>query len=53
MMILEVIMISLAVALCIQSAWTDFYTGQVLNKHLICYIIIGTIANDHRHRVFS
>ena len=32
MMILEVIMISLAVALCIQSAWTDFYTGQVLNK---------------------
>ena len=45
MMILEVIMISLAVALCIQSAWTDFYTGQVLNKHLICYIIIGTIAN--------
>lgn len=45
MMILEVIMISLAVALCIQSAWTDFHTGQVLNKHLICYIVIGTIAN--------
>ena len=45
MIILEIIMIGLAVALCIQSAWTDFHTGQILNKHLIRYIAAGTVAN--------
>lgn len=45
MIILEIIMIGLAVALCVQSAWTDFHTGQILNKHLIRYIVAGTAAN--------
>ena len=45
MIVLEIIMIGLAVALCAQSAWTDFHTGQILNEHLIRYIAAGTITN--------
>lgn len=52
MIVLEIIMIGLAVALCIQSAWTDFHTGQILNKHLIRYIAAGTVANVIYYSIF-
>ena len=52
MIILEIVMIGLAVALCIQSAWTDFHTGQILNKCLIRYIAAGTAANVIYYSIF-
>lgn len=45
MIILEILMTALAVALCVQSAWTDFHTGHILNKNLVRYLSAGTIAN--------
>lgn len=38
-------MIGLAVALCLQSTWTDFHTGLILNKNLKRYALAGLAAN--------